>query len=136
MIKQYILLKNYNWFVTVFYAVSCYDVNDIMSELELIECSKKNMNQAYENIIDCNLNTGFTYSNPSLRESVVVISMTSDSAEFFNSVTHENVHLATHIANALKIDKNSEEFCYLVGEIAQEEYACCKHLISGCDCLK
>jgi hypothetical protein len=136
MIKQYILLSEYNWFVTIFYAVDCYNIDEILTELELIECSDSNLKKAYDNLSECNLNTGLTYSNSSLRESVVVVGLTSNASEFFNSVSHENVHLAVQIANALKLDKNSEEFCYLVGNIAQEEYSYCKHLISDCNCLK
>ena len=74
MIKQYILLSEYNWFVTIFYAVDCYNIDEIISELELIECSDDNLKKAYDNLSECN--------------------------------------------------------------IAQVEYAYCKHLISDCNCLK
>lgn len=60
---------------------------------------------------------GFTYSDPSLRRSVVAIGRTSTGPEFLNTTVHEIVHLALHIAQEDGIDPYAEDLAYLIGDI-------------------
>ena len=64
------------------------------------------------------MDTGFTYSNLFLRESVVVIGRSSSGAEFLNSFVHELRHLADDIAYVYGYPLRGEEVAYLTGDIA------------------
>lgn len=129
MIRQELYIKEYDWWVTVYYAVTCYCISEIMDALYRVGCRGSYYFNAYRQMKECSLNTGITYSNNASRESVVVIALTSSADEFANSIAHENAHLAVHISDALGIDKASEEFCYLVGNTFQRMYTKCHHLL-------
>lgn len=118
MIVQEFTLPRVGWRVTVYYSVTCYYIYEILNALREAECDEQTMREAYNSLYDCNLNTGFTYSNTKLRKSVMVISTASSGAEFNNSLQHEQRHLERHIAESLGIDANSEEAAYIAGDIA------------------
>lgn len=65
---------------------------------------------------------------------VIVTAQTESPDEFFNSLVHEICHCAIHIANVLYIDKNSEEFAYLMGDLNMTIFPHIKHLL--CDCCR
>lgn len=116
-------LKNYgNWHVKFFLAVSAYYTDEIIHELENIECEPKNLKKAYTNLSSGHINTGLTYTNPYLHESVMVIGIASCGEQFVNSLVHESKHLEAHIGKALGLDPYSEDTAYLAGEIAQKMY--------------
>ena len=64
-------------------------------------------------------NKGLTYSNVSLRKSVVAIGWTTSSGEYANSLSHEMLHVIQHIAEYDLIDMYGEEACYLMGGLMQ-----------------
>lgn len=134
MIVQRFRLDKIGWGVTVYYAVTGYYVYEIVSQLRRIGCDGDTLKKAYRQLYHCELDTGLTYSNPALRESVVVISMTSSAEEFNNSLQHEQRHLERQIANALDIDPDSEGAAYLAGDIAKAMFGHAKHLM--CDCCR
>lgn len=65
-------------------------------------------------------NKGLTYTKPRLRETIIVISESTDIGEFFNTFAHEIDHAEKHIAKALDFSPYSERASYLVGEIVRE----------------
>ena len=134
MIRQHIYLPKYRWRVTAYYAVSCYWTMEIMRELYRLNASSEVLRSAYDNMASCSLDTGLCYSNPMMRESVLVIAKTSSASEFFNSFEHEFQHLKGHIASALGLDPNGEEVAYMSGELAREIYPRIRHLL--CDCCR
>ena len=105
-----------------------------MWELYRVGASEDVMTKAYENMTSCSLDTGLCFSNPTVRESVLVIAKTSSAAEFFNSYEHEYQHLKGHIATALGFDPNGEEVAYMSGELAREVFPKIRHLL--CDCCR
>lgn len=76
---------------------------------------------------------GFTYSNMSRKESVVVIGQTTNGQEFLNTFIHELHHLTVHIAETLHIELGQEEIAYLAGDIAMEVGdIVCKYSCNSC----
>lgn len=131
MIRQRFVIDRYDWEVTVFYAVDCYYVTEIIAEMKRIGCSRDKLRIAYENIAACKLDTGVTYSNYRSRQTIMVIGLTSSAKEFMNSLDHERKHLEAHIAKALHINPWGEEICYLSGEIGERMFPVAKKFL--CD---
>lgn len=71
-----------------------------------------------ENVRAGRLNEGFTYSEPSLRRTVFASGETTTGPEMLNTIVHEIVHIAQHIAIEDGIDPLGEEMAYLCGDIA------------------
>lgn len=134
MIKFNILLPDYKWKVNIYIAVHQYHKDEILDKMRSLGASDNNINDAYINLSSGQLNTGLTFTNPQKRESVLVIALTSSSREFMNSFTHEIRHLEQHIANACGIDENSEEACYLSGDLAYRMFPFCKDFL--CECCR
>lgn len=131
MIIQEFYLKKVGWHVKVFYSVTCYYVYEILEALREIGCHGRTLEDAYRKLYDCELDTGLTFSNTDLRESVIVIATSSSAAEFNNSLQHEQRHLERHITDSLGIDPNSEDAAYIAGDIACAMFSHAKHLM--CD---
>lgn len=108
------------WLVTAYYAVTHYEVDEILHTLAEAGADDKSLERAYDNLSSGNLNTGLCYSGKG--ESVLVISCASSPAQFLNSLVHELHHLASHIASALGYDQKGEETCYIAGETAEKIY--------------
>lgn len=134
MIVQDIYLPKYDWHCKVFYAVTGYWTEDILQELKMIGCSGKKYRTARENLRSERLNTGLTYSNARIRESLMVIAKTSSADEFAHSYDHEKGHLAMHIASAYDIDPYGEEFQYLSGDISKRMFPVAKKFM--CECCR
>lgn len=132
MIRQNFKLRQWDWRVTVFYAVTSYWTEEIISSLRRIGCSGKNIHDAYESLTLGNLDTGITYSNFEDGETVMVIALTSTPEEFMKSWSHEMGHLKDHIATAFDISPHGEEIQYLGDDIIGEmwdiahQFVCCK----------
>ena len=74
-------------------------------------------------------NKGYTYSNLSKRESIIVIGATTCPAEFQHTFDHEKLHLAMHIAKEDNIDLFSEDLAYLVGDIGIQMFPIAKKFL-------
>lgn len=134
MIVQDIYLPHYDWHCRVYYSVSEYWVDDILYDLKRIGCGGKKYKTAKKSLELGNLNTGLTYSNGDIRESVMVIAKTSNAAEFAHTYDHEKGHLAKHIALVFDIDPFGEELQYLSGDIAKKMFPVAKTFM--CDCCR
>lgn len=131
IVVQNIYLEDWDWHVTVYYAVDTYYTDEILEELELIGCSWSELVKA-ENLLRSNqYNIGITYSNFKHKCSIVVIGLTTSAEEFQNTFDHEKGHLAMHISSALKIKPYGEEYQYLTGEIGQSMFKIAKRFL--CD---
>lgn len=121
MIRQTIYLDRADgWKITCYYAVTHYEVEEILQTMERAGADDESLERAYDNLSSGNLNTGLCYSGNG--ESVLVISCASSPAQFLNSLVHELHHLASHIASALGYDQKGEDACYLAGETAEKMY--------------
>lgn len=132
MIVKDLYIKKYDWNLRIYYAVTCYYTDEIMQDLFEIRCPERTMKKAYKNMSACRLNTGLTYSNPRLRETIMVIGMWSHPAEFDNSLSHELRHFTDHVANAYGLESGGEEVAYLTGDIRKELYSINSMFLCGC----
>lgn len=134
MLEQQFVLDEYNWTVEVYYYIDCYYINPILSKLMELGATDDILDDSFNNMKDCALNTGLTYTNNELQHSVIVISKTSEPAEFMNSFIHEASHLASHIEQEFGINPYSEEAAYLLGDIVGTMFPKAKRFL--CDCYK
>lgn len=125
--QQFTLDRAEGWKVTCYYAVTHYEVGEILHTLAEAGADDKSLERAYDNLSHGNLNTGLCYSGDG--ESVLVVSVASCGEQFCNSVFHEVHHLATQIAGTLGIDLRGEEVCYLAGEIGQKMHPIIAHYL-------
>ena len=138
MIVQDIYLEDYDWCIRVYYAVDQYYISNILIDLLDINCSKDVFFKIKELMEARKKNIGFTYTNPDMRASLILIGITSDADEFQSTYDHEKGHLVMHISQTLDIDPYSEEYQYLAGEIGKRMFkeakklmcdSCRKHLV-------
>lgn len=132
MLKQFFTIPEYDWKVYVYYHINCYHIEEIIKKLQSINCSKHHITDAYNNMVACKLNTGFTYSNTNKKCSVIVISNTSTPAQFMNSYDHERYHLIIHIMMAFNINPYGEEAAYLNGHVGQLMFPKAKRFLCKC----
>lgn len=106
------------WTCDVYISLRTYWVGAIVDAMvgcgasgDVIERITGNMRR---NVMD----TGFTYSNPDKRRSVMVIGRTSVGKQFLNSFVHELRHLVDDIAAADGLEAKGEGVAYLSGDIA------------------
>lgn len=121
MVEQRINLRRYGWTLTYFYGATSGCVDRIKEKLEEMHCPERiceNMEK-----IAASRSSGMTYTSPDLHESVVVISRAICPADFANTLAHETQHVVAHMAKELGIDWESEEMCYLHGDISEATYA-------------
>lgn len=131
MIRQRLYIDKYDWNVYCYYAVDAYYVDEIAERLIEVGCNGTLLERAVRNMSSGTLNNGLTYSNLQTRESVMVIALTSNASQFLNSLVHELRHLINNICEVWGIEQDSEESCYLAGDVAQMMFGKVRRLM--CD---
>ena len=127
-----VYIPNYDWVVRVYIGVTPKYANEVLSLLDSIGCSRKNIRKVKDLLLNSRRNEGIMFSNYRERISVMVIEATSTPAEFLDSLVHECGHLAVHISTEAGIDLHAEEPCYIAGDFARtiypaiKEYLCCQ----------
>ena len=113
--------REYGWKITILYETTCDDIDYIIETLRDIYCPNKYIKEALDNLEECNLNTGLTYSNLKLRSSVIIVNKTSSFAQLINTISHEYFHLICHISKALEIE-DEEKLASLNGDLNMRSY--------------
>lgn len=129
MIRATLYLPRYDWTIYAYVAVHRYYRDEILDRMIELGADEQTLVRANTNLSSGTLNNGLTFSNGRMRSTVWVVELTSSAGEFFNSVVHEIRHLQQHIANEFGIDENSEEACYLCGDIALKLFPYCKKML-------
>lgn len=117
----------YNWKITILYETTCDDIDYIIKTLMDINCPKYYIERALDNLEECKLNSGLTYSNSKLKSSVVIINKTSSFSQLINTISHEYFHLICHISKELNIE-DEEELASLNGDLNMRSYKIVKKL--------
>ena len=130
MIHYEVYFDKYRWSVEVFIILSRPDIAEIMSAVKRAGGSKEVIESAYANLME-DFDSGFTYSSPKYRKSIMVVNRSSSMEQFINTYNHEKNHVEMHICEELRIDPYSEEAAYLSGNMAQQLFlpAVCSFLI-------
>ena len=134
MIRVDVHIPKWDYEVSCFFAVTEYWVADIMEELFYLQIDAENARRAYDNLNSGDLDTGLWFANPRQRKAIIVVAKASSAAEFINSVSHENHHLASYVAKQFDLDPTGEEVAYFAGELMKEQFPYIKHLM--CDCCR
>ena len=116
-----------NWHISIYYECTCDDIDFIIETLKDIDCPQIFIKEALDNLEECNLNTGLTYSNLALKSSVIIINKTSSFSQLINTIAHEYYHLICHISKGLNI-KDEEELAYLNGDLNMRSYKIVENL--------
>ena len=132
MIKQKIHLDNYDWDITMYYAIHGYYVDEIVQNLVDIGIRGRKLEKARRLLEGGKINTGLTYVKNG--KAVCVIGKASSAAQYADSIQHEVMHLAVFISIAEGIPLESEEVCYIGGELARKAWVKTKLLTSECGC--
>lgn len=132
MLVQRYYIEKYDWTVTAYYAVTRYYVAEIMDNLRRIDCDAEFLKAAYKNLKENKLNSGLTYSNFKLRESVKVVALASSAKQFHQALMHEIRHLQSHIATTYMISEKGEQVCYLFDDIVGHTHDKTAPLICNC----
>ena len=117
----------YDWKITIFYETTCDDIDFIIETLMDINCPKYYIERALDNLEECKLNSGLTYSNLKLESSVIIINKTSSFEQLINTIAHEYFHLISHISKILNIE-DEEELANLNGNLNMRSYKIVKKL--------
>lgn len=133
MIAETIYIDKYGWTLKLFVAVTKYDVERIVDNVERTGANDVLVQRVRDNLMRGNVDTGFTYSNRRTRESVMVIGKTSSAREEMNSVSHEIRHLVDDIASTDGLAIRGEEVAYLTGDISASIYDVVRELLC-CRC--
>lgn len=114
MIVERLILREYNWAVTVLLDCDCSNTSEIIDHLQSIHCPTHLQKEAVQNLESCKQNIGLTYSNFGLRRTIMVISKTSNNKQLINTITHECYHFIQHLQKANHIIEE-EELANLTG---------------------
>lgn len=129
MIRQRFELSDYDWTVWCYYIVTEPDADEIVTRLEKMGCSGSDLKRAYINLKSGKLDTGLTYTNTALRQTVVVIAKTSSPKEFAQSWRHELGHVADHIAQYYGISPHGEELQYIGDKLVDKTWRVAEKLL-------
>lgn len=110
-----------DWNVTILYETTCDDIDFIIRILKAINCPNYYIQKALDNLEECKLNSGLTYSNLRLQSSVIIVNKTSSFAQLINTISHEYYHLICHISKILEIE-DEEELANLNGNLNMRSY--------------
>lgn len=129
MIIQDIYLKRIEWHLRIYYAVTRYYADEIIDDLIRVGCDGSNLKEAEKHLWEGNANTGLTYSNLDTHETVMVIGFANSPSEYYNSISHEQMHALAHIAQSYGLNPYGEDVCYIMGEMAMSMYSHVKILL-------
>lgn len=107
-----------HWTIQFLFSFDQHDIERILDALVWADAPESIIHNVSENVRAGRLNEGFTYSEPSLRRSVLATGMATTGPEMLNTIVHEIVHIAQHMAMEDGIDPFNEDMAYLCGDIA------------------
>lgn len=106
------------WGVVMAWDISHDDLDEIGEWLDALGCDHDDIDDALSAIM--RKNTGFTYSNPKLKMSLVCIGNATDKAQWWDTLAHELDHVQTAICKHYGVELDSEESAYLTGYLMRQ----------------
>lgn len=108
------------WSVTCFIGYTADDTDEICCALEGIGCNGNSLESAYRHLSLASNERWLTYSNVGKRESVVAVGASDNKGSLANTIGHELLHVVAHICDNDGIEMQSEEPCYIMGELCEK----------------
>lgn len=130
MIQRNISIND--WEAEIYFCVTHYEESVLEEALRRIGAPMGVIVRMRQIARDDEFNTGFTYSSPRLRRSVVVIGKTIKPEEFLDTTVHEVRHLADDVANADGISLSGEDVAYIEGDIARSIFDIIGRFVCPC----
>ena len=65
-------IHKYGWTLRIYYAVTCYYTGEILKSLTDIGCPDTVLHRVQGNMVKCEMDTGFTYSNKDVQSKCFV----------------------------------------------------------------
>lgn len=115
MITQRLILRQYNWAVTILYECDCSDIPIIIDHLLSIDCSQSFLNDVNNNLSKCKKNTGLSYSNYESGRTIIVINKHTSIDELINTTVHESYHFIQQLSRICDI-QDEETLATLQGD--------------------
>lgn len=122
MMQSVVYLDKYHWRVSIYILEQCGEGAEVAEALSDAGCRGSDLLNSLDVINSCDTNVGLTYTNQEMRNSIVMVGLQDDRAEFVNTIHHELFHVISHICQKDHIDNNSEEAAYLAGDIGEAVY--------------
>lgn len=123
MIEQNMNIRDIGWNLRIFYCPKTSSQRaTVLKCLYNAGCTGINFRRAMNLIGSGAVNTGLTYSNKAEGKTIIVIGISSDAAEFVNTMTHEVNHFIEHVMEALHITTGTEDEAYFTGELFELIY--------------
>lgn len=123
MIIDYFKIND--WTIKLYLNGTQKDLDMILDDLSNIYCRNNCLIELAYDLLEVKENVGFTFTNAALKKSIIIIGLQYDKSELINTIAHESRHLQQHISNWYHLNENSEDVCYLLGEIVQKIYKIC-----------
>lgn len=118
MITKYIEIPEEKWGVVIVYDFDRRDRRELAAIMDSFGMEEENVAEAIR--ILSHPNTGMTLSVSTLRMSVIFVSHTTSSAQFWDTLLHETVHVADAILDFYGERWGDESSAYLVGFMTKE----------------
>lgn len=119
MTKHYIDIGG-KWAVIFAYGIDSSDLDEIADWLDALGGSYDDIERACRLIMKPN--TGFTFSDPNLRMSVMCVGRATSRDEWFDTLVHEIDHVQDAFCGYYGISHGSEDAAYLQGYLAREAF--------------
>lgn len=116
MLKKKINIDKYKWTATIYFDINSNNISEVMEALFRLYCPAKDAQSVYNLIIN-NVNTGFTYTNYSIKQTITCIGRGTNVEETVNTIFHEVYHIQDHIARYYSFNTDLELPAYLSGYI-------------------
>ena len=113
--KKHYLDIDGKWAFIFAYDIGWKDIKEVCDWLEALGADEEDIYRSQ--VALSKLNTGLTYSNSSLRMSVMCIGNATDKSQWWDTVVHEIYHLQNTISHYYDVDRDSEDPAYLQGYI-------------------
>lgn len=117
MKKHYIDIVG-KWAFVFAYDIGQDDIEEVGDWLEALGASRREIARACRVILGTN--KGFTYSNSTLRMSVVCISHASSREQWWDTVAHEVDHLQNTILDYYHVESGTEDAAWLQGYLVRQ----------------
>lgn len=122
------------WSVECLYDVRTGDELDMVRDaLSGAGCDGEAVRDAVRVLKD--VDTGFTFTNPTERRTVMIASHATSADELYDTIQHELKHAVEHIGGSFAVDSGSETSAYLQGYIAKRMFPAVAFLVCPrCSC--
>lgn len=105
------------WGVVLAWDIDRDDLDELASWLDALSCPKKDIADALRVIM--RKDTGFTFSNPDLRMSLVCIGYATSDEQWLDTLIHELDHVQATVCRYYDVALDSEDAAYLIGYMAR-----------------